>query len=48
MPHKLKNFGRPITYLILPNGKIAYVQVGYDIENNLSNLKKELIKLGII
>jgi len=46
--YKLKDFGRPITYLILPDRTISYVQVGYDSKNKLANLEKELVKLGII
>jgi peroxiredoxin/outer membrane lipoprotein-sorting protein len=46
--YKLKGWGRPITFLILPDGTVAYVQVGYDTENKLTKLKEELSKLGII
>lgn len=46
--YKLMNYGRPITYLILPDRTVAYVQVGYDTENKLRELEKELAKLGII
>jgi outer membrane lipoprotein-sorting protein/peroxiredoxin len=44
---KLKDYGRPITYLIRPDRTIAYFQIGYDTENKLVKLKEELIKLGI-
>jgi len=46
--YKLKGWGRPITFLILPDRTIAYVQIGYDTENKLAKLEEELIKLGII
>lgn len=46
--YKLKDYGRPITYLILPDRTVAYVQVGYDTEKKLTKLKNELVKLGII
>jgi len=46
--YKLKNWGRPISYLILPNRTIAYVQVGYDVEKKLAKLEEELARLGII
>jgi peroxiredoxin/outer membrane lipoprotein-sorting protein len=46
--YKLKGWGRPITFLILPDGTVAYVQVGYDTENKLAKLEEELVKLGII
>jgi len=46
--YKLKNYGRPITYLILPDRTVAYVQVGYDTDKKLKKLKEELVKLGII
>lgn len=46
--YKLKNYGRPITYLIRPDRTVAYVQIGYDTENKLATLKEELVKLGII
>lgn len=45
--YKLKNYGRPITYLIRPDRTVAYVQIGYDTENKLLKLKEELVKLGI-
>jgi outer membrane lipoprotein-sorting protein len=45
--YKLKNCGRPITYLIRPDRTVAYVQIGYDTENKLLKLKEELVKLGI-
>ena len=46
--YKLKDYGRPITYLIRPDRTVAYVQIGYDTENKLTKLKEELAKLGII
>jgi peroxiredoxin/outer membrane lipoprotein-sorting protein len=46
--YKLKDYGRPITYLIRPDQTVAYVQVGYDTEKKLTDLKKELAKLGIL
>ena len=46
--YKLKDYGRPISYLILPDRTVAYVQVGYDTEKKLTELEKELVKLGII
>ena len=46
--YRVKGWGHPITYLILPDRTVAYVQVGYDTEKKLANLKEELAKLGII
>jgi len=46
--YKVKDLGRPITYLILPDRTVAYVQVGYDTEKKLTKLNEELAKLGII
>ena len=46
--YRLKDYGRPITYLIRPDRTVAYVQIGYDTENKLTILKEELAKLGII
>jgi hypothetical protein len=46
--YRLKDYGRPITYLIRPDRTVAYVQIGYDTENKLTKLKEELAKLGII
>jgi peroxiredoxin len=45
--YKLKDYGRPITYLIRPDRTIAYVQIGYDTKSKLLQLKEELVKLGI-
>ena len=46
--YNLKDYGRPISYLILPDRTVAYVQIGYDAEEKLTKLKEELVKLGII
>jgi len=46
--YKLKDYGRPITYLIRPDRTVVYVQIGYDTENKLTKLKEVLAKLGII
>jgi len=45
--YKVKDWGHPITYLIRPDGTVAYVQVGYDSEKKLAKLEEELAKLGI-
>lgn len=45
--YKVKDQGHPITYLIGPDGTVAYVQIGYDTEKKLAKLEEELAKLGI-
>lgn len=46
--YRVKGWGHPFTYLILPDRTVAYVQQGYDTEKKLTKLKEELVKLGII
>ena len=46
--YRVKGWGHPFTYLILPDRTVAYVQQGYDNENKLTKLKGELSKLGVI
>ncbi|MDD8027791.1 MAG: redoxin domain-containing protein [Acidobacteriota bacterium] len=44
---RVKDWGRPITFLIKPDRTVAYVQIGYDTEKKLEKLKAELAALGI-
>jgi len=44
---KVKDWGRPITFLIKPDGIISYLQIGYDFEKKLEALENEVAKLGI-
>ncbi|RYG26483.1 redoxin domain-containing protein [bacterium] len=43
--YKAAGNGYPITYVVAPDGKIAYVQPGYDTERKLQDLEQALAKL---
>jgi peroxiredoxin/outer membrane lipoprotein-sorting protein len=44
---RVHDWGHPVTFLIGPDGKIAYTQIGYDVTNKLAELRKALQKLGV-
>lgn len=45
--YKAAGNGYPITYVVAPDGKIAYVQPGYDPQRKLQDLEQALAKLGV-
>jgi peroxiredoxin/outer membrane lipoprotein-sorting protein len=45
--YKVANGPHPVTFLIEPSGKIAYMQMGFDVKNGLKLLSEAVRKLGI-
>jgi peroxiredoxin len=44
---RVHDWGHPVTFLIGPDGKVAYTQIGYDVTNKLAELRKALQRLGV-